>query len=170
MNEAQIAGEPIATQPPKVYKTQVKEEKFEVSKADFELLTHIKETYKENFHKRTHVDFGVTNATYLPSLHFPSLNFYGSVTGCGLMIMTGNSHLANYSQYFNKNALDAYKQKIRELKENGVGAVLCTIGDTGKTKEHDSLMEILGFTLLTSYINWRHGPEHKQYLYIKILK
>ena len=166
MNEAQIAGEPIATQPPKVYKTQVKEEKFEVSKANFELLTHIKETYKENFHKRRSIDFKVGKQRIYAS----NLNFYGSVTGCGLMIMTGNSMLAHDVSRLNKDSLDLYEQLIKDIKESGVGAVLCTIGDTGKTKQHDRLMELLGFTLLTSYINWRHNPKYKQYLYIKILE
>lgn len=164
MNEVLVAGEPIVAQTPKTYKKEEKEEKFEISRADFELLSHIKQTYKDNFHRRKTINFGNAPRFYA------DLNFYGSVTGCGLMIMIGNSNLSSYLAYVNEKSLAVYKETIADLKVNGVGAILCTIGDTGKTKEHDSLMKMLGFTLLKSYINWRHGPEHKQYLYIKILK
>lgn len=106
------------------------------------------------WHKQCHIDFEKTK-----------LNFAGLVTGCGLGQIYGISHLA---QLIKKNKLtltsSEFKEKFKHQIKDGVGAVICTLGQN--FYEYENIIFELGFELLSEYNNYRHGNCYTQRLYI----
>lgn len=98
------------------------------------------------------------------NLPYLSIDFRGMITGCGLGQITNLSNLT-YSQNEKLNK-ESFKSLFIEIKQDGVGAVLATLGQNYSYMEK-RLLE-LGFENISEYSNYRHGPagSYKQKLYI----
>ncbi len=94
-----------------------------------------------------------------------SVTVVSTITGCGLCQLYGSSSLSTYTiQEKEKALLDVEKMKA-EMKTNGCGLIICTLGNGYYASCHKTLLS-LGFKEMYEYHNWRHGAEGKQRIYI----
>ncbi len=89
-----------------------------------------------------------------------SLTVRGMITGCGIAQCVG---VANIDPDKTKEEL---LTAFKPLKDDGVGAIVCTLGQNYYT--HEPKLLKLGFEFLSEYPNYRHGNDgaYKQRLYI----
>lgn len=90
------------------------------------------------------------------------LSVRGMITGCGIMQVYGVSSLKP------EVTKEELKTLFSELKDNGCGAVVCTLGDLYYNPQFQYEQNLLnaGFELLSEYHNYRHGNIAMQRLYI----
>lgn len=99
------------------------------------------------------------SGSWHPSYYSDYLEVHGMSTGCGLAQMSG------VSVYLNADRLKKDIKKVRDVyRENGVGALLVTLGEDYYYKE-EMLLEV-GFQCVAEYHNLRHGAHYMQRLYI----
>ena len=94
-----------------------------------------------------------------------SIDFAGMFTGCGLGQIR---NVTIFSNSANQNiSKEELLKKFENLKKNGVGAVVCTLGQGYWNKYEVNLLKI-GFEKISEYSNYRHGTDgaYKQRLYI----
>jgi hypothetical protein len=116
---------------------------------------------KEIIDIKDYKDFGTWH-TNLPFITIGNTRLIvkGMITGCGIAQLHG---VANLSANINP---DEFREKFQDIRDNGVGAVICTLGQSYYASE-DKLLN-LGFEKLSEYSNYRHGQDgnYKQRLYI----
>lgn len=85
----------------------------------------------------------------------------GTITGCGLMQSYNISSLLiqNDSEEF-----EVLQNELRKLKDNGVGAIIMTLGQDFYQYHERALS--FGFELISEYPNYRHRQPYNQRLYI----
>ncbi len=95
-------------------------------------------------------------------IDFGYYNLQEMITGCGIMQLNG---VINIPNDLTKEDL---LEKFDEAKDNGVGAILATLGKDFWKDYHDRLTEQFGFEMIAEYCNYRHdeGGRYKQRLYI----
>lgn len=88
------------------------------------------------------------------------ISAFGMITGCGLVQVYGVASInsTNFAEY--KEVFDNIKS---EYKDDGAGAILCTLG--GDFYDKEKFILDLGFEMLREYHNYTHGPEYMQRLY-----
>lgn len=121
---------------------------------------NIKDILKEKLNIDVTVSKGGWHTNYEEKY---GLSITDTKSGCGSMIISGyrNTQPSKFSAFL--------EIIIPELIENGVGALITTIG-----QYHPDLMTMVennGFEKVSEYNNYRHGSngDYKQYLYIKKL-
>jgi len=137
-----------------------KKVKFEGRKTTVKKVKIVKTVYpiidyaaNGHWHKRRTIIVGNT-----------SLNFAGTITGCGLGQLQNVSSLGD--TVTKKELLTA----LSALRPDGVGAVVCTLGQSYFSCEANLIR--LGFTKIEEYPNYRHDQDggYKQRLYMLKLK
>ncbi len=120
----------------------------------------VKDILKEKLNIDVTVSEGAWHKNYEEKY---GLSITDTKSGCGSMILSGykNTQPSRFSAFL--------EIIIPELIENGVGALITTIG-----QYHPDLMTMVednGFEKVSEYNNYRHGENgnYKQYLYIKRL-
>jgi hypothetical protein len=108
-----------------------------------------------SWHSRCILDFKKTR-----------LYLYGMCTGCGVMQLAG---ISNYLHEVKEKRIldhDSFYQELVEVKSNGVGALVCTLGQSFYKYEEELLS--MGFELLSEYPNYRHDifGRYKQRMYL----
>lgn len=109
-------------------------------------------------------DYGSWHSGGQVALNQYFLTLRGMITGCGIAQITGITYL-NYPD--NKNITkEEFIKKFDKFKSEGIGGVLCTLGQNHY--EHEKRLLNLGFELISEYANYRHGSSghYKQKLYI----
>ncbi len=94
----------------------------------------------------------------IPLGAYSKLRISGAITGCGLGQLHGVIYLDNDA------SINEFKKAVAEFKRNGVGAFICTLGQSHYRREQ-SLLD-LGFERISEYHNYRHGNTYMQRLYI----
>lgn len=114
------------------------------------------------WHKKLVAEF-----PYTPESQYThQLTFISTIMGCGIAQMSGSALMSSNP----KGAKKALQKALLKLKTDGVGAIICTLGEVYWNK-HEPLVLDCGFTLLKEYSNYRHGKDGKyhQRLYILTL-
>jgi len=89
---------------------------------------------------------------------YSKLRISGAITGCGLGQLHGVIYLDNEA------FINEFKKAVADFKRDGVGAFICTLGQSHYHREQ-SLLD-LGFERISEYHNYRHGQAYMQRLYI----
>ncbi|MFW5889291.1 MAG: hypothetical protein ACOC3V_01905 [bacterium] len=93
-------------------------------------------------------------------------------SGCGSVIMSEYSYNLSADNQDDINELVEYFENLFfNLKDDGVGSVITTIGESSYGFLTKKLFDILGFKKISEYSNYRHSSTgtYKQYLLMKEL-
>lgn len=118
-------------------------------------MTHsIKET--TNWHPEITVRNGTAN-----------FQFKGTPMGCGLVTFSNFTLIVHYNEEQIKELADYIKKHIFSYYlSNGVGAIICTLGDNYQNKPFLLFLELLKFKEVSDYKNPRHIGKYHQKLYL----